>query len=237
MSSGWRCSDVYCRVTNWGDIMVTIYWDCPLFLPWEALLDVRRMSQTIFYLASWVIRPLWEHLHFPAPQGHRDASLGLPFCLKLSTSLLKDVTLVLVSDHAKGVFRLESISDNISQSTSSQSILPCRCDGPSVLMEPMTICKLRSFHTSGYNGLDPCLSSPTRSRHHHGCFSAYSLVPGERAKSTLRVCKRHNSQNVWSGWCKKKRAGQHHDGFGFVLELLFTRVLTGVLRCSKWISH
>lgn len=89
--------------------------------------------------------------------------------------------------------------DNISQSTSSQSILPCSCGGPSVLMEPMTIRKLRSFHTSGYNGLDPCLSSPTRSRHHHGCFSAYSLVPGECAKSTLRVCKRHSSQNVWSG--------------------------------------
>lgn len=125
--------------------------------------------------------------------------------LKLSTSLLKGVTLILVSDHAKGVFRLAGVSDNISQSTSSQSILPCSCGGPSVLMEPMTIRKLRSFHTSGYNGLDPCLSSPTRSRHHHGCFSAYSLVPGECAKSTLRVCKDIAAKMCGVGDARRKK--------------------------------
>lgn len=69
------------------------------------------------------------------------------------------------------------------------------------------ISKLRYFHTLNYRGSTSCLKSPAYSKP-GGVLLPMGTAWHQWVYRKLRFC---NSNYVWSGWCKRKRAGSHCD--------------------------
>lgn len=74
-------------------------------------------------------------------------------------------------------------------------------------MRSEAISKLRYFHTLGYRGSTLCLNSTAYNKP-GGALLPMNTSWHQWVYRKLRFC---SSKCMWSGWCKRKRAGSHCD--------------------------